>query len=186
MEKFSNYIANLAYCAQFVEEAAIQAFVASLDDNYNRIFIAGNGGSAAVASHFVVDTMKTGRTGSVVCLSDNVPLLTAQCNDLIGGWPAVYENILEMHNPRRTDTLIVISSSGESKNMLRLIEITKQYEMQLIVMTGFKADNTVREAGMRVADSIDFHVPSDNYGIVEDCHMAILHHVTQKLMENAR
>jgi phosphoheptose isomerase len=144
-----------------------------------RLFVAGNGGSAAIASHFAADIMKTSLGGpSTICLTDNVPLLTALSND------TSYENSLRgalaMHQRMKEDTqndmLIVISSSGNSKNIVNLIGEAHAHGMMTFGLVGM--------TGGEVLDAVDFkvHVHSGSYGVIEDCHHVVMHDITSRLM----
>ena len=143
-----------------------------------RLFVAGNGGSSAIASHFVADMMKTSTISlSTVCLSDNVPLLTALSNDVN------YEEALagaltfhQMHSEStQNDMLIVISSSGRSHNIVNLLERSRNYGMKTVALVGFHGG-----PAKDLADTY-IHVKSEHYGVVEDCHHAIMHDITDRL-----
>ncbi len=137
------------------------------------IFLAGNGGSAATASHFACDLAKGARGGShppfrVVALTDNMPLITAWGND------TNYERIFaEQLAPliRPGDVVVLISASGNSRNVLLAAQTARVARATAIALTGRSggrlkhlADHTVR-------------VPSDSIEQVEDAHVVIAHSV---------
>ena len=134
----------------------------------------GNGGSAATASHFVCDLVKTARvTGleplRVFALADNTPLMTAWAND------AAYEQtfaeqILALVDP--DDIVIGISASGNSPNILAGLAAAAERGARTIGILGFD--------GGKALDLVDVpvHVPCNDYGLVEDTHAAIGHAIT--------
>lgn len=137
----------------------------------HRIFLCGNGGSAATASHFVCDFMKGVSLNQRVkydleCLNDNTPLLSAVSND-IG-----YEEVFVM--PLRAklhpgDLVIGISGSGNSENVVRAIAYAKEHGARTAVLVGYSGGKLLAMADQAV------HVPIDNMQIVEDVHMILDH-----------
>ena len=142
-------------------------------DNGATIFVAGNGGSAATASHWANDLGKaTKRSGQtfirVVCLNDNTSWLTALAND--EGYDRVFSGQLENFSSP-DDVLVVISASGNSPNLLRSVELAKDRQMTTVAFLGFD--------GGALKDMVDEPVwiptPVGEYEAVEDCHMSICH-----------
>lgn len=137
----------------------------------HRIFLCGNGGSAATASHFVCDFMKGVSLNQSIrydleCLSDNTPLLSALAND-IG-----YEEVFVM--PLRAklhpgDLVIGISGSGNSENVVRAIAYAREHGAKTAVLVGYSGGKLLAMADQAV------HVPIDNMQIVEDVHMILDH-----------
>lgn len=136
----------------------------------------GNGGSSAIASHFAVDLMKTVRTRPqpTVCLTDMTPALTAFAND--DRWDTAWVNMLGHLGAFEGDIAIIISSSGKSANAFRAAEWCWQRKIKLYCLTGFGGGALLHGFPHRT-----FHVPSDDYGIVEDSHHAFMHMVTRAL-----
>lgn len=136
-----------------------------------RVFVFGNGGSAATASHFVTDMVKgatvTGRPRPrVVCLNDNVPMLTAYGNDV--GYDSVFaEPLAALAQPG--DVALAISGSGNSPNVLRAMETAAKGGIRRLGLSGF--------AGGRLLPLCDLCVvvPSDSMQVIEDVHLVILH-----------
>ncbi|AGS80891.1 phosphoheptose isomerase [Caulobacter phage Cr30] len=143
-----------------------------------RIFLIGNGGSAAIANHFATDFMKGIATDTwvkpkVISLASNVPLITAIGNDI--GFEQIFKYQLDSLS-QVDDVLISISSSGNSPNIVQAIGWAKKNYMTTISLSGFDPENNANS----LAD-IKLHVPVKNYGIVEDAHSAILHSLSQSL-----
>ena len=146
------------------------------------IFIAGNGGSAAIATHLVNDLGKaTKRSGRaplrVMCLSDNTSWLTALAND--EGYERVFTGQLE-NFARAGDVLIVISSSGNSPNVIAAVEMAREAGMRTIGLTGFDG-GAVRKA---VDVSLWLESASGAYGPVETAHALVCDLITTCLMED--
>lgn len=135
------------------------------------IFLFGNGGSAALASHFACDLAKGTVNGSpqrfrVIALTDNVPLMTAWAND------SHYEDIFaeQLTNfAAPGDLAFAISASGNSPNVLKALRVAKQSGCVTAGLTGF--------AGGRMLALCDacIVVPCDNMQIIEDLHLCIAH-----------
>jgi D-sedoheptulose 7-phosphate isomerase len=136
-----------------------------------RIFVLGNGGSAATASHFVVDMVKGTLDPSkprfkVMCLNDNVPTLTALGNDV--GYDRVFvDPLLALAEPG--DVVIAISGSGNSPNVIAALQVARQAGMMTIGLSG--------ESGGRLKELVDIAVlaPSGSMQLIEDAHLVILH-----------
>jgi D-sedoheptulose 7-phosphate isomerase len=130
------------------------------------IYTAGNGGSAATASHLALDFQKAAGARAVA-LSDNPGLITAWANDT--SFDRVFAEQLKVVGDRK-DGVVVISVSGSSPNLIALLEVARDKGMTSVGLLG-------RDGG-RAASMVDAPVvvPSDDYGWVESAHSA-LHHV---------
>lgn len=149
---------------------AIQAIADRLERSERegrRVYVMGNGGSAASASHIATDWSKTAeRPGRPLlkCLSlnDNTAFMTAIANDL--GYDRVFERQLRnMLEPE--DVVVIITGSGNSANVLAAADYARDVGASVIAMTGFSGGKL-----RKIAD-ITFHVDSDQYGVIEDLHM---------------
>lgn len=136
-----------------------------------QVFLAGNGGSATIASFFCTDFCKTAagegkRPMRALSLTDNVSYLTAVANDI--GYDSVFvrqlENWLESG-----DLVFLISGSGSSPNVVRAAEFAKAKGAKVLAMTGFDGGK------LRPMADICLHVPCDQYGVIEDLHQAACH-----------
>lgn len=143
--------------------------------NRRNIFVCGNGGSAAIAEHLSCDHSKGVATNTsllpkVFSLASNMSLMTALANDL--GYEEVFSKQLELQ-ATKDDLLIVISSSGNSPNIIKALELAITLQMNTISLTGFTGGKASKLA------RINLHVPINNYGIVEDCHQILMHILAQ-------
>ena len=141
-----------------------------------QVFVAGNGGSAATASHIANDLCKT-VTGSnpiqkgfrAIALTDNVPLLTAWANDV--GYEEVFAGQLRsLAQPG--DVLILVSGSGNSMNLVRAAQRARDTGLVIIGLLG--------KGGGQLKPLVDVAVvvPADEYGPIEDVHLALNHLIT--------
>jgi D-sedoheptulose 7-phosphate isomerase len=155
-------------------------------DGQRQIFVIGNGGSAATASHMMNDLCKgtLGHKGDapgprlrVIALTDNVSLMTAWANDV--GYTRVFSEPLR-NLARRGDVLVAISASGNSPNIIAAVEAAKQIGVNVIGLSGFGGGKLAKLA------DVSFVVPSDGYGPVEDAHMILDHIVTGYLYEKLK
>jgi len=151
-----------------IVETILQAY-----DNGHMIFLFGNGGSAALASHFACDLGKGTVNGNnkrfrVLALTDNVPLMTAWAND------AQYEDIFAeqlINFVGPNDVAFAISGSGNSPNVLRALKVARDAGAITLGITGFQ--------GGKMKDLCDqcMIVPCDNMQIIEDLHLCTTHAV---------
>jgi D-sedoheptulose 7-phosphate isomerase len=140
-----------------------------------RIFIAGNGGSSSIASHMVNDLTKglhsMGKdTTLVMSLNDNYPTVSAIANDL--NFESVFRVQLEMF-ARKGDSIILVSGSGNSRNILEAAQYAKQNEITVIGLTGFSGGKL-----FEIAD-FNFHIPIEDMQISEDL-MSMFGHIVYK------
>lgn len=138
-----------------------------------KVIFIGNGGSAAIASHQAVDCWKNG--GIRALAFNDSSLLTCVGNDF--GYPHVFEKPVEMFADPG-DVLIAISSSGKSENILRGSKAGLTKGCDLITMSGFKPDNSLRSMG-----SVNFYASSSSYSYVEITHLALCHCVVDAIIE---
>ena len=129
-------------------------------DRGNKVIIAGNGGSAAMASHVSVDFTKA--AGIRAVNFNEADLLTCFANDY--GYERVFEKAVEFYGDKG-DLLILISSSGSSINVVNAAKRAKELNMSVITFSGFKSNNELRKLG-----DINFWVDSKAYNIVEMTH----------------
>lgn len=141
----------------------------------SRIYVVGNGGSAAIADHLSCDLTKgthspghkAVRTQSLV---SNVALYSAIANDY--GFENVFSQQIEFLADEN-DILIAVSSSGNSENIVKAVESARAAGLFVIGLSGFSGGR------LRSLADAAIHVPADNYGIVEDAHQAIMHVLAQ-------
>ena len=139
--------------------------------NRKRIFICGNGGSAATASHLECDFNKgvsyeQDIKYDIECLSDNVPMLMAIANDIS------YDDIfvVPLRNKLKSgDIVIGISGSGNSKNVVKAFEYANEIQADTIALTGYSGGK------LKEIAKYNIHVPVDNMQIVEDVHLVLNH-----------
>ena len=149
----------------------------------NRVFVGGNGGSAAISNHLTCDFSKGCDVPETLplqthSLSCNSPLMTAIANDL--GYDLLFSKQLEFMGLKAEDIVILISSSGNSPNIVNAADYTKRIGATLIGLTGFEGGKLKEKA------DISFHIPVKNYGIVEDCHQAIMHSLAQMHLKEVK
>jgi D-sedoheptulose 7-phosphate isomerase len=140
-------------------------------DAGHTVFLFGNGGSAALASHFACDLGKGTVNGSrkrfrVLALTDNIPLITAWAND------SEYQDVFaeQLANfVQHNDVALAISGSGNSPNVLRALSLAREAGAITVGLTGFQ--------GGRMKELCDqcMIVPSDNMQIIEDLHVCVAH-----------
>jgi D-sedoheptulose 7-phosphate isomerase len=151
-------------------------------DNGGTVWVAGNGGSAAIADHSVCDATKgTHVEGQpplrTISLSSNPAMLTAISNDI--GYEDVFRRQLSYYL-KPNDAVLLVSSSGNSPNVVEACRYAKGRGIPTIAFVGFDG-GALRE----LADHAVW-IPVDNYGIVEDTHQSLVHVITQYLFARAK
>ncbi len=140
-------------------------------ENGNTIYIFGNGGSSATASHFQNDFNKgvsehTEKKFNFLCLNDNVATMMAVANDI--GFEEVFRFQLRGHL-KPGDLVVAISGSGNSANVINAVEYAKECGNQIIGLTGFGGGK------LRELSDVSLHVPVNSMQITEDVHMVFDH-----------
>ena len=159
-------------------EASIMQMLDLLRDLRRRngnLYLVGNGGSAAVASHSVTDFLHVARLRATT-LHDS-SLITCMANDY--GYDNAFARILStLAGPR--DALIAISSSGRSPNICKAAAKVRELGGFVITLSGFSPDNPLRALG-----NLNIWLDSRDYGMVEIGHQFVLHNVVDRLrLEN--
>lgn len=169
------------YPQKFIEHC-IEA-ITETSDNGGQIFIAGNGGSAAMANHFAIDINKCANDGTpdlnIRChsLAANVSEITAWANDT--GLSNCFEAQLSRLS-KKGDTFLAVSTSGTSRNVVLAAEYARATGLYVLALTSERAEacwsvlNHAHEALV---------VPSSHYGRVEDCHSIVLHAIAYAFAE---
>jgi len=158
----------------------IERFRQALSDD-TQIFVFGNGGSAANASHFVTDLGK-GASDKIrkrfrcLSLNDNVSWMTALGNDYS------YEDVFvrQLSNfAKAGDIVFVMSVSGDSPNVVKAVDWAKSHGLKTIALVGAKQGRLAKLADHCLV------INSEHYGRVEDAHMGICHMLCYAFMENS-
>jgi D-sedoheptulose 7-phosphate isomerase len=167
-----------------LDPAVLGSFANHLESAYNNsqtIYIIGNGGSAANASHFAQDLAKgiffekpVTKTMKAISLTDNIAHITAIANDT--GYQNIFSAQLNTY-AQDSDVLICISGSGNSENIVEAVKAAKQKNMFVIGVTGFD--------GGQLNTMSDFvvHVPLHEMCTVESIHSIIFHLIVLELRE---
>jgi D-sedoheptulose 7-phosphate isomerase len=153
-------------------DSAIKELVSAYERGAN-VFTCGNGGSAALASHFACDLGKGTLIGKndrkpfrVISLADNVPLMTAWAND--EGYEHVFAEQLRSL-VLSGDLVFAISGSGNSPNIIRALALAKDYGARTVGLTGFEGGK------MKELCDVCVIVPSEHMQVIEDFHLSATH-----------
>lgn len=185
INKLSTYLNLLHNALNLIEFDRIEKIVDILYEAYlnnNQVFIIGNGGSSATASHFACDlgkgdTIHKEKNLRVMSLTDNVSLLTATANDF--GYDTIFVKQLDILL-NENDVVIAISASGNSPNIVKAAKFAKKLGAQVIGFVGFKGGEL-----KKIAD-IYIHINIDNYQIVEDLHLILSHMISVQFHNKVR
>lgn len=128
-------------------------------------FLCGNGASAAFSTHMALDWSKNARVPTFSF--GDAALLTANANDL--GVTEMFAAAIRFY-AGDGDLLVTISSSGNSPNILRAIEVARSLSLKVVTISGLRPDNACRALG-----DLNFYFPAKTYGIVECSHQVLLH-----------
>jgi len=148
-------------------------------DAHGALFVAGNGGSAATAAHFVCDMVKGASMGKngrfrIVALGQNLPTLTAYANDLSYA-DALAEELKNFAVPG--DLYMAISGSGSSPNVVRAMECAHSLGCRTLALTGRNGGKLAEVAHLTI------HVPEPHMGRIEDAHHIICHMICYSFMD---
>jgi len=168
------YLDQLQHLLKELEVKQVERLVELLTESWRndrRVFLIGNGGSSATASHIVNDLQKciqleTGKALKAMCLSDCTPLIMAWANDT--EYANVFAPQIECWG-EPGDLLIAISGSGNSANILRAAAAAQSRGVHVFGMAGFMGGELALTADECLV------VPSTNMQQIEDVHMIILH-----------
>ena len=150
--------------------------------NKKSIYVCGNGGSAAISNHYICDYLKLIRTFTkfkpkIYSLSNNIETVTAIANDI--SYDEIFKYQAESYC-NKDDLIIIISSSGNSKNIIKILDYANKNKIQTIGFCGFKGGYLKKKA------TIPIHVNVNNYGISEDAHHILMHVIMQYLIESLK
>lgn len=180
LKDFQNYRKMIDAALETVDEhnlSLMRGEIVRLAEYGYPLLVCGNGGSAAIAEHLSCDhtkgvCMDTDLQPFVISLGSNVSLTTAIANDI--GYADIFSRQIEWYGNSNAG-LMVISSSGNSPNIIKALKAAKELEMTTMALVGF--------AGGAAKDLADIcvHVNCNNYGVVEDCHQIIMHSIAQNI-----
>jgi D-sedoheptulose 7-phosphate isomerase len=177
-EYFENYIKIKDQLLKNIDKKELNKIIKEIllagKKNIN-IFSCGNGGSASTAEHLSCDFSKGTCTNTnlnlkVFSLSSNTSLVTAIANDIS------YNDIFSYQLNRfgkANDVLLAFSVSGTSKNIVECVKIAKKKKIKIISFTGFDGGK------LKKLSKYNINFLTNNFGIVEDCHLTIMHYISQ-------
>ncbi len=181
---FNGYKNTINDVLNSLDNSEIDKFMDMLLDAYKNdkfVFVIGNGGSAANASHLAQDLAKGTRHSmeqvkrlKALSLTDNTPFMTAQGND--EGYDSIFEQQLRTF-AKKGDYVIAISGSGNSPNIIKAIEWANRNGVTTIGITGFDGGKLRKMANHTV------HVPLNDMCTAESIHTIIFHYVILEMRE---
>ncbi|MBE18249.1 MAG: phosphoheptose isomerase [Nitrospinae bacterium] len=171
LKKYKKSILEADVSNELIE---MKKILLGIKENGRKVIIAGNGGSASIASHVAVDLTKQ---GGIRTINFNEPdLITCFANDY--GYSEWISKAIEFYADEG-DLIILISSSGSSKNIVNAAKVAKKLKISVITFTGFDFNNPLKKEGL-----LNFWVDSFSYNIVENTHQIWLLMVCDLLIGN--
>ena len=175
---FEDYISTKDLLLKKIDQKILNKIIQEILNsikNKRDFFSCGNGGSAATAEHLSCDFSKGSCTNTnlnfkVFSLNSNVALMTAIANDI--SYDDVFSYQLNRYG-KANDVLLAFSVSGTSKNIIKCTKIAKKKKIKIISFTGFNG------GVLKKLSNYNINFPSNNFGIVEDCHLTIMHFISQ-------
>lgn len=175
MEDFiRKYFTGINNILNNINIESISKIICALKEAHNdkkKIFLIGNGGSAATANHFMCDLGKNAIKDNenrfqILSLSDSVSCITAYGNDI--GYKSVF--VEQLRNLMESgDLLIAISASGNSPNIIEAVKYAKKKNGIVISLTGFEGGE------LKGISNLNVNIDSDSYEKIEDIHLMISH-----------
>ena len=177
----NNYLNKVRKALDTIDTQALADLSEILDKariEGRNIYIFGNGGSSATASHITGDFLKgisyqLDKRFKIMCLSDNTPALTAIANDL--DYADIFVEQLKAF-AKKDDIVIGISGSGNSSNVVKALEYANDIEAFTVAISGYKGGK-IKEIAKH-----NIHIPINDMEVVEDIHMMIFHALKQDLI----
>jgi D-sedoheptulose 7-phosphate isomerase len=177
-----SYLARLQAEVARLDTAAIEALSDAILERYHSgrfVYIIGNGGSAANASHLCEDLGKSTLADfenqkrlKVLSLTDNTPYILAWANDT--SYDRIFvEQLKNFGEPG--DLLIAISGSGNSPNVLAAVDWANAHQIETFGLTGYDGGKLLQRAGRSL------HCQLDDMGMVESLHQIAFHYVLDDL-----
>jgi len=185
MDLIDSYLDELEVVVRNISRDQVRAVVDVLFEAWHSrrtVFLIGNGGSAATASHMMNDLNKYTVVGNMprfrsIALTDNVPLMTAVGNDL--SYADVFvEPLKNLLQPQ--DILIAISASGNSPNIVKAVEFARTIGARVVGFCGHPGGQLAQLADLKIV------VPSERIGHQEDGHMILDHVISAALRERIK
>ena len=153
----------------------LKEILETVHDNGGKTMAMGNGASASISSHISTDLSKGAGIRTVNFNDAN--LITALSNDY--GYENWMAKAVEMYG-ESGDIVILVSSSGSSKNVVKAANIAKEMDIKIVTFSGFKEDNPLKQTG-----DINLWVDSKAYNIIENMHMIWLTAVCDAIIGKA-
>jgi D-sedoheptulose 7-phosphate isomerase len=171
---YFNLIENKLLSINYEDLINISRLISETDKNKNKIIVIGNGGSAAIASHVSIDLTKAANIRSINF--NESTLLTCFSNDY--GYEHWAEKAIESFSDKG-DLVILISSSGQSKNIINAALKSKDLGLKIVTLSGFKKSNPLKSLG-----DINLWIDSEHYNTVETVHQTWLLSIVDYLIAN--
>ena len=173
---FTDYfkdIDNASHTANIEDFILVSKLIRKTNKNGGKVMIVGNGGSAAIASHVSIDFTKAANIRAITF--NDSSLITCFSNDY--GYEYWVEKAIEFYADHN-DLVILISSSGMSKNIVNAACKAKNMGLPVVTLSGFSSDNQLRKCG-----DINLWVDSDKYNLVEIVHQTWVLSIIDYLIE---
>ncbi len=174
-----NYVERVTAALRSIKTDEVSIFVEALNRARLRastVFIIGNGGSAATASHMATDlgvgSQRFDAGLRAISLADNVGTLTATGNDI--AFEETFAAQVKLLG-NAEDLLVAISASGNSRNLVAAVEVAKLRGMTVVALTGFSGGRLAKLADI----SVHVETEDGDYGPAEDAHLVVNHMVTE-------
>lgn len=182
---FEDYLTDLTSNLNKINNSSLEKAYSAIEKtikNKKNIFVCGNGGSSAISNHLICDYLKLIRTftkykPAVFSLNANTELITAIAND------KKYDDIFSYQIEsigKKNDLLIAISSSGNSKNIIKAVTAAKKLKMKIMGFSGFDGGYLKKNS------DYNLHINTKNYGKSEDAHHILMHILMHYFVINNR
>ena len=170
-KKYFDIVAEFLHDVDLEQLELFTSLVHGVKASHGKIIVAGNGGSAAMSSHVSVDFLKAANVRAINF--NEADLITCFANDF--GYEHWVEKAIEFYADPQ-DLVVLISSSGQSPNIINAANRAKSLNLPLVTLSGFAADNPLRQTG-----DLNFWIDSEVYNVVEMVHHIWLLAVVDKV-----
>lgn len=173
--KKNKFISEIKKNFSLIDEKKVDKIITMLMNigKANKVMLAGNGASASISSHLSIDLTKA--AGIKAINFNEANLLTCFSNDY--GYKNWIRQAVKFYGTPN-DILILISSSGQSKNVINAAKFAKKNKIKVVTFSGFLKSNPLKKLG-----NYNFHVNSKNYNVIESMHLVMLLSIVEKIID---
>lgn len=178
MNNFKSYLSLYNQLTDSIDPAKLNKFICAIDSFHtyrtNTLYLCGNGGSYSTAQHFAQDLVKIGKINAY-CLGSNISQLTAYAND--EGYANIFLSELMTKNLYVGDNLLIISCSGNSKNLIKVAKFMQKLNYPVLGLLGCDGGEVLQYCRDAIV------IPAKRFDFIESIHSLLCHYIVKSISE---